>query len=191
MYICIYTHTNKVECRQVRTESWDSYCWYFYWRTSILPIGFTMSIWYRVAKTHGMSWVAQHFLQKSHSLHGFLFRRMTYKDKASYESSPLCNDMTPYPPAECGKRNALPRCFLRCQLHSDQTHRLLYFHRMGHAVRSPQYIIDSTENATPPKSTRSRNSNSSVQTQIFSKTSILYREIPRDLRFLIWWISKV
>jgi len=85
---------------------------------------------------------------------------MTYKDKASYESSPLCNNMTPCPPFGCGKRNALPRCFLRCQLHSDQTHGFLYFHRMGHAVRSPQHMTDSTENATPPKSASSRNSNS-------------------------------
>jgi len=40
-------------------------------------------------------------------------------------------------------------------------------------------MADSTENATPSKSTKSRNSNSSVQNPNLN----LYREIPRDLSF--------
>jgi len=39
-------------------------------------------------------------------------------------------------------------------------------------------VTDSTENVTPPKPTKSRNSNSSVQTQI--KPKFQYEFVPRD-----------
>ena len=50
----------------------------------------------------------------------------------------------------------------------------------------------STENATPPKSTKSRNSNSSVQIQLNPKSKCQF--VPRDaegLGFSIWWNSGV
>ena len=44
---------------------------------------------YRVAKTHRIPWVADHFPQRA-TKYKSLLRKMTYKDKGSYESSPPC-----------------------------------------------------------------------------------------------------
>ena len=44
---------------------------------------------HRVAKTHRIPYIADHFRQKSHYIMSLL-RKMTYKDKGSYESSPPC-----------------------------------------------------------------------------------------------------
>jgi len=49
----------------------------------------------------------------------------------------------------------------------------------------PWRVMDSTENATPPKSAKSRKSNSSVQIQIKPRSS-LYCEIPRNQNCSIW-----
>ena len=69
--------------------------------------------------------------------------------------------------------------------------------RKGRAVsirRNDQTV--STEHDGPSTSTKSRNPNSSVQIQIQPKSQFefepkLYREIPRNVRFLIWWIMGV
>ena len=51
-------------------------------------------------------------------------------------------------------------------------------------------MTNATENNTPPKITKSRNSNFSVQIQINPNFNLdLYREIPRNRSFWIWWIS--
>jgi len=69
-------------------------------------------------------------------------------------------------------------------------------------------MTDSTENAAPPKSTKSRNSNSLVQIQTGARRRMglqiqieilvhqnlnlnLYREIPRDLSFSVQQISEM
>jgi len=43
---------------------------------------------YRVAKTHRMPYLIDHFPQIKH-IHRALLREMTYKDKASYDSTPV------------------------------------------------------------------------------------------------------
>ena len=44
---------------------------------------------YRMAKTHRMPWVEGHFRKRA-THHRALLRKMTYKDKASYDSTPSC-----------------------------------------------------------------------------------------------------
>jgi len=48
--------------------------------------------YYRVAKTHRMPYLIDHFLHISKRATNYraLRRKMTYKDKASYDSTPPC-----------------------------------------------------------------------------------------------------
>ena len=49
-----------------------------------------------------------------------------------------------------------------------------------------------SDNATTPKSTKSTNSNSSVQIQIIQNLNAnLYCKIPRSLSLSIWWVSEM
>jgi len=69
---------------------------------------------YRVAKTHRMLEVAGHFSQRATNYRALL-RKMTCKDKASYESSPPCNSVTtPY---------CTPRALSRLELCHDWVNR--------------------------------------------------------------------
>ena len=48
--------------------------------------------WYRVAKTHRMLWVADHFPQRATNYRALL-RKMTYKDKGFYGSLTSCDTL--------------------------------------------------------------------------------------------------
>ena len=57
---------------------------------------------------------------------------------------------------------------------------------------TPPCMINSTKNATPPTSTKAKNSNFLVQIQINHDLNLnLYRKKLMNLSFSIWWILGV